>query len=215
MKISLAKLPWYAQIGAFVLLAFSGVGAFYYYYEGPLRSDMTARSTKLAVLRADISKGYATAKRLPEFRGQVAALEARLENLKSVLPDEKDAADLLRRLQTVAVQSNLTIKGFKPSPVVTKELHVEWPIALQLDGTYHNLATFFDRVGRFTRIINIRAVDIKGKDKPDPNSTIAATCVATTFVLLDKEALAKKAAATKPAAKPAAAKPDVPGKKAA
>jgi type IV pilus assembly protein PilO len=121
---------------------------------------------------------------------------------KAVLPDEKDAADLLRRLQTVATQSNLTIKGFRPAPVVTKQLHAEWPIALQLDGTYHNLATFFDRVGRFTRIINIRAVDVKGKDKPDSNSTITATCVATTFVLLDKEALAKKAAAAKPGASP-------------
>jgi type IV pilus assembly protein PilO len=215
MNISLAKLPWYAQMGAFVLLACSGVGAFYYYYEGPLRADMAARRTQLVALGADISKGYATAKRLPEFRAQVTGLEARLANLKAVLPDEKDAADLLRRLQTVATQSNLTIKGFKPSPVVTKQLHAEWPIALQLDGTYHNLATFFDRVGRFTRIINIRSVDIKGKDKPDPSSTITATCVATTFVLLDKEALAKKAATKPGAAKPGATKPAAPEKKAA
>ena len=33
MEISLTKLPWYAQIGAFVVLALAGVGAFYYYYE--------------------------------------------------------------------------------------------------------------------------------------------------------------------------------------
>jgi type IV pilus assembly protein PilO len=214
MNISLAKLPWYAQIGAFVLLAGSGVGAFFYYYEAPMRADMATRRAQLATLRADVTKGYATAKRLPEFRAQVTELEARLANLKSVLPEEKDAADLLRRLQTVATQSNLTIKGFKPSPVVTKQLHAEWPIALQLDGTYHNLATFFDRVGRFTRIINIRGVDVKGKDKPDPNSTITATCVATTFVLLDKEALAKTATKST-GTKPAAAKPAVPAKKAA
>jgi type IV pilus assembly protein PilO len=207
-------LPWYAQIGAFVLLAGSGVGAFFYYYEAPMRTDMATRRAQLATLRADVTKGYATAKRLPEFRAQVTELEARLANLKSVLPEEKDAADLLRRLQTVATQSNLTIKGFKPSPVVTKQLHAEWPIALQLDGTYHNLATFFDRVGRFTRIINIRGVDVKGKDKPDPNSTITATCVATTFVLLDKEALAKTATKST-GTKPAAAKPAVPAKKAA
>ena len=104
-----------------------------------------------------------------------------------MLPDEKDAADLLRRLQTVAVQSNLTIKGFKPSPPVNKPLHAEWPIALDLDGTYHNLATFFDRVGKFARIINISALDVSAKDKPEPNSTITASCVATTFVLFNKE----------------------------
>ncbi|OFW18075.1 MAG: hypothetical protein A3F69_02520 [Acidobacteria bacterium RIFCSPLOWO2_12_FULL_66_10] len=113
-------------------------------------------------------------------------LEGRLQNIRAVLPEEKDAADLLRRMQTVATQSNLEIKGFKPSPTVMKQLHAEWPITLQLEGTYHNLAIFFDRVGKFTRIVNITGLDVKANDKPEPNSTITATCVATTFVLLDK-----------------------------
>ena len=191
MDISLTKLPWYAQIGAFVALAVSGCAAFYYYIELPMRADMRARQSQLVALRGDISKGLATAKKLPEFRAQVTELESRLENLKAVLPDEKDASDLLRRMQTEAARSNLEIKGFKPSPTVTKQLHAEWPIALELEGTYHNLAVFFDRVGKFTRIVNISGLDVKGKDKPEPNATITATCVATTFVLLDKPAPAK------------------------
>ena len=81
-----------------------------------------------------------------------------------VLPEDKDAGDLLRRLQTVATQSNLQIKSFKPSATVTKQLHAEWPISLELEGTYHNLAIFFDRVGKFTRIVNITDVDIRGQD---------------------------------------------------
>ena len=200
MAISLAKSPWYTQIGAFVVLALAGVGAFYYYYEAPMRADVAVRQTQLLALRAEISKGYATAKRLPEFRSQVAELESRLDNLNEVLPSEKDAADLLRRLQTVAVQSNLTIKGFKPSAPVSKPLHAEWPIALELDGTYHNLATFFDRVGKFTRIITIGALEVKAKDKPEPGSTITATCVATTFVLVNKVKPAPGQAPGKPPA---------------
>jgi type IV pilus assembly protein PilO len=190
MDISLTKLPWHAQIGAFAILAGAGIGAFYYYYyyEQPTRADITSRQSQLQALKADIAKGYETAKRLPAFQAQVADLEGRLENLKSVLPAEKDAADLLRRLQTVATQSNLTIMSFKPAATVTKQLHAEWPITLQLEGTYHNLASFFDRVGKFTRIVNISGLDVKGKDKPEPNATITATCVATTFVLLDKPA---------------------------
>ena len=158
-------------------------------------------------MRADIAKGQATAGKLPEFRAQVDDLEGRLDESPRVLPEEKDAADLLRRMQTVATQSNLTIKSFKPAPVVMKQLHAEWPISLELDGTYHNLAIFFDRVGKFTRIVNITGLEVRGKDKPEPNSTITATCVATTFVLLDKprrpkpddEAEDKNAAARKPA----------------
>src|SRR5207247_7707703 len=113
-------------------------------------------------------------------------LENRLSSLQAVLLEEKDAADLLNRMQTVAAQSNLTIKSFKPGATITKQLHAEWPINLELDGTYHNLAMFFDRVGKFTRIVNISGLEVKGKDKPDANSTITASCVATTFVLPDK-----------------------------
>jgi len=76
--------------------------------------------------------------------------------------------------------------GFKPAPIVTKQVHAEWPINLELEGNYHNLATFFDRLGKFTRIVNISGLDVKGKDKPEANTTITATCIATTFVLLDK-----------------------------
>src|SRR3954451_10735773 len=203
MELTLTKLPWYAQIGAFVVLAVVGCGLFYYYYEEPVRVDIASRRTQLEALRADITKGLTTAKKLPEFRQQVGDLEARLANLKAILPEEKDAADLLNRMQTVAAQSNMTIKGFKPSPTVTKTLHAEWPITLELDGTYHNLAVFFDRVGKFTRIVNISGLDVKGKERPEANNTISATCIATTFVLLDKPTPAP----AKPGAAPAAAAP--------
>lgn len=194
MELSLTKLPWYAQVGAFVALAVAGCGIFYYYYEMPVQAAFKVRQQQLAGLRADITKGLTTAKKLPEFRAQVAELEARLENLRAVLPEEKDAADLLSRMQTVASQSSLTIKGFKPGATLTKPLHAEWPISLELDGTYHNLAMFFDRVSKFTRIVNVSGLDIKGKDRPTANATITATCIATTFVLLDKPAPAKPGA---------------------
>ena len=159
MKLSLGKLPWYAQVGAFVALAVIGCGVFYYYYEMPTRADMQARQTQLTSLRGDITKGLTTAKQLPTFRAQVTDLEGRLANLKAILPEEKDAADLLNRMQIVAAQSNMTIKGFKPAPIVTKQLHAEWPITLELEGTYHNLATFFDRVGKFTLKATFRPPD--------------------------------------------------------
>jgi type IV pilus assembly protein PilO len=202
MELTLTKLPWYAQIGAFVALAVVGCGLFYYYYEEPVRADMLSRQSQLTALRADITKGLTTAKKLPEFRQQVADLESRLVNLKAILPEEKDAADLLNRMQTVASLSNMTIKGFKPAPTVTKQLHAEWPITLELEGTYHNLAIFFDRVGKFTRIVNISGLDVKNRDKADSSSTITATCVATTFVLLEKPTPPKPGArgATPPAA---------------
>jgi type IV pilus assembly protein PilO len=191
MELSLTKLPWSAQIGAFVVLGGVAVGAFYQHYEKGARAELSSHQAQLESLRADIAKGLETANKLPEFRAQVDELESRLNNLRAVLPEEKDAGDLLRRLQTVATQSNLQIKSFKPAATVTRQLHAEWPISLELDGTYHNLAVFFDRVGKFTLIVNITGLDIQGKATPEPNANISARCVATTFVLLDQPTLPK------------------------
>ncbi|HNV04175.1 MAG TPA: type 4a pilus biogenesis protein PilO [Vicinamibacterales bacterium] len=212
MDLNLHKLPWYAQVGLFVALAVAGVAAFYYLYAMPADKALDAQRQRLATLRVDISRGMAIARQLPQFRAQVADLEGRLEGLKAILPDEKDFGELLRNLQTLAVQSNLSIRVFKPAPVVTQPLHAEWPINIELDGTYHNLGLFFERISRFPRIINVGNISVKGKDKPDQNTSISVACVATTFVLLDG---AQAPAAAKPAQaspSPAAAKPAAGGR---
>ena len=185
MDLKLGKLPWYGQVGLFVALALGGVAVFYYLYAVPAAAEMDTREQRLAALRADIAKGATTANRLNEFKQRVARQETELEDLKSRLPEQKDVADLLKNIQTLAAQSDLAIRGFKPAPSVTKQLHAEWPIALQLDGTYHRLGEFLDRVSKFPRIINISNISIRAKDKPESNSTITIDCVATTFVLLD------------------------------
>jgi type IV pilus assembly protein PilO len=97
----------------------------------------------------------------------------------------------------MATQSNLTIRGFTPQAVATRQMHAEWPIGLQLEGTYHNLGAFLERVSKFPRIINVNAIRIRAKDTPADGTTVTAECTATTFVLLE----------TKPAAPAAAAPP--------
>ena len=195
MDISLTKLPWWAQIGAFVRPGDRGRAA-------PSAGTIEMPGARRHGRAPDAIDGAEGRHHQgPGHREEAAGIPQRRSpsskrvsaSLKAVLPEEKDAADLLNRMQTVAAQSNLTIKSFKPGATVTKQLHAEWPITLELDGTYHNLAIFFDRVGKFTRIVNISGLNVKGKDKPEPESTITASCVATTFVLLDKPAPASLA----------------------
>ena len=199
LKFSLNSLPWRLQLGASAVISAACVGAFWYLYAVPARADIDDRTKALKKVQAEIGRGLKTARRLPEFRKEVAGLEAQLAGLRTQLPEEQDVADLLRRVQAMATESNLTIRGFTPQPVTRKDLHAEWPIALELDGTYHNLAAFFDRLGKFARIVNISNLDVKGKAKGDSRATINASCIATTFVLLDKPA-PKKGTAASPAA---------------
>ena len=183
-SLSLSKMQWQAQLGLFVALSLAGAGAFYYFYEMPRQETIATQSLELSNIRGRISKGQATARQLPEFRAQVTELEARLESLKPILPDERDAGDLLRRVQTLAVQSNLVIRGFRPQAISMKAMHAEWPISLQLEGNYHNLGLFLDRVSKFPRIINIGGLTLAQRASPTASATMTITCTATTFVLV-------------------------------
>jgi type IV pilus assembly protein PilO len=188
MNLSLSKLPWCAQIGAFVVVCAGAGFGFWYFYVSEVQADITLRQTRLTGLRADIARGVATARRLPEFQAQVEQLEQRLENLRQVLPEEKDVADILRRIQGLATQSNLTIQRFTPLAPVQQQLYAEIPYRLQAEGTYHNLGYFFERISKFPRIINVGEILIRPKTPGEAGVTILAECTATTFVLQEASA---------------------------
>ena len=181
--------------------------SFWNFYARDAQASIDQRRGQLAKLRQEIDRGLTTAKRLQEFRSQVTSLESQLERLRAVLPEEQDVADLLRRVQGMATQSNLAIRGFTPQTVSRKTLHAEWPIGLKLEGNYHDLGSFLERVSKFPRIINVGDIKIEARPNPADGSTITAECTAMTFVLLDQKEVAEAAAkaAAKPGAKPGAA----------
>ena len=188
MNLSLGKLPWYGQVGAFLALSLAAAALFWNFYAKPAQESIDVRTAQLTAIRAEINKGLTTARRLPEFRAQVTELEGQLERLRAVLPEEKDVGDLLRRIQAMATQSNLTIRGFTPQAVATRQMHAEWPIGLELEGNYHNLGLFLERVSKFPRIINVGGINITAKERPAGSATITAEATATTFVLVEQPA---------------------------
>lgn len=185
MAPSLSKLPWYGQIGAFVVVCGMAVYGFWNFYVVEAEADLALKQTQLTALNTDITKGVATASRLGEFQAEVTNLEHRLESLKNVLPEQKDVADILRRLQGLAVQSNLTLLRFTPAPQKQLPLYAEVPYRITAQGSFHNLGLFFDRVSKFPRIINVGDIAVTASPRQDPNFTIIADLTATTFVLQD------------------------------
>jgi type IV pilus assembly protein PilO len=206
-NLSLSKLPWYGQIGIFVVASLALVGAFWYLVESPRQIELDKKTKELSEIRGRVTSGQNMARQLPEFRKQVGALEMRLESLKPILPDERDVGDLLRRVQTLATQSNLQVRGFRPQAITTKEMHAEWPIALQLEGNYHNLGLFLDRVSKFPRIINIGNMQLSSKEVPSASSSMTIAATATTFVFVEPPAQVEQPAKGKGAKKAPAKAP--------
>jgi len=71
------------------------------------------------------------------------------------------------------------------APAQSAEYYQEWPINVDVEGTYHNLGMFFDRVGRLSRLVNVGNLKIKNQAQPRPSNTIQVSCVATTFVYVE------------------------------
>ena len=188
MEFSLSKLPWYAQIGAFVVVSALAVFGFWKFYVSEAQADIEVRQTRLTALRGDIARGVATARRLPQFQAEVTELERKLENLRAVLPEQKDVADILRRVQGLATQSSLNLQRFTPQEPKQETLYAAVPFKLRAEGSYHNLGQFFDRISKFPRIINIGEITIKARQNQEPNASIDAEFVATTFVLQEAKA---------------------------
>ena len=188
LNFSLSKLPWYGQIGVFLAVAGGAVGGFWHYYAKPAQAEIDTRTATLTQLRGDINRGLTTARRLPEFRKEVATLELQLERLRAVLPEERDVADLLNRINSMATQSNLKILGFIPAASTKKPLYTEWPNGLRLEGSYHDLGMFLERISKFPRIINVGDMRVRALEAQGVRATVTVEVTATTFVLAEQPA---------------------------
>jgi type IV pilus assembly protein PilO len=193
----LTKLPLAGQLGVSAVIAALICGGFYWFWYSDALETQKKHETRLAELQTQIRALEATANKLPEFQREVQALEARLETLKRILPPEKEMPDLMRRLQYLAAQSSLQIRKFNPAAPVQKEFFQEVPVNLDLEGTYHNLGAFLDRISRMSRLVNVGNLKIKAQSKPTINNTIEASAVATTYVYQDTAVAAATAAAQK------------------
>ena len=221
----LTKLPLVGQLGVSAVVAVLIGGLFYYFSWSDLVKQETDKSAEWTTLQSDIRNLEVTANKLQEFQREVALREAKLETLKRILPADKETPELMKKVNSLAVQSSLLIKKFTPGAVVNREFPIEavpgqkpgqpappapggkpataqneyyqeWPISVDVEGTYHNLGQFFDRVGRLSRLVNVGGLRIKNQATPKASNTIQVSCTATTFVYV--EAPAAGAAAARP-----------------
>jgi len=190
LQTGLEGKAWY--VGAIVGLVAAAVIFFlgHRFLLDPKNKELARKENRLEDLQAKINEGRVAQRQLPEFREEVRRLEVKLDKLLRILPARRNTPELLRRVKNLAEQGNLDVNRFRPQGFVDRDFYSEWPIAIDLQGSYHNLALLFDRISRISRIINIEDLKIKtaksGKSGGG-DQTISAVFKAKTFVYKEAE----------------------------
>lgn len=181
-RTGLEDKPWYVAAGLGIVLAILLYWGANLWLLKPRKEALAGQETRLAGLQSKIQEGRAAKLQLPRFREEVAELELELEKLLRILPARRNTPEILRRIRTLAEQGDFSLVRFTPGGFIDQDFYSEWPIAINLDGTYHNLALFFDRISRFSRVINIEGLRIQGQNRGNPDHTISASFSAKTFI---------------------------------
>jgi type IV pilus assembly protein PilO len=179
------RMKWYSQILVVAGVCAGLLGLLWYQLLSPIELEIATKETRVAELNQQVAKSLAQQKVFAQFKKDAAELQIKLDSLKSVLPLEKETDDLLRQVQASASSSGLAINRFGPRPLIDHEVYTEWPIDMEVVGTYHNLGAFLDKIRQLPRIVNISALRIGSRNSEGQASftnSVGATYTVTTFV---------------------------------
>jgi len=180
-----SKLQWYYQ-----LLIVGGVcglllGLVWYQYLSPIQVAIEGKRIELDSVKAQVAKSQQEERTFAKFKAESAALQEQLDKLKSVLPLEKETDQILRQVQSSASTSALRILRVVSRATIDHDVYTEWPIEMEIVGSFHNLGKYLDKIRLLPRIVNISNMKIQSRASNDPAgaaATVGATYTATTFV---------------------------------
>lgn len=169
---------------AYRVLIFVGtialLGALFIYFLYMPKADQIEKTNReIATLETRLRKAKIRARNLKKFEQEFAQVDAQFREALKLLPNEKEIPKLLRNITQLGSDSALEFRLFVPKKERTGDFYMEIPVSLEVSGTYHNVAVFFDKIGQMERIVNILNVSMK---PVKPRSTqLVTTCDAVTY----------------------------------
>ncbi|MBI4591403.1 MAG: type 4a pilus biogenesis protein PilO [Candidatus Rokubacteria bacterium] len=162
-----------------ILLGVLGAGG-YFLLLSPKMVEVNDLRGQRAAKQTELLQSRAVAASLVRFKQEAQTLRVRLEAAKERLPTEKEIPSLYRRISDLAFQVGLSVSLFQPKELVTKDVYQEVPISLSAEAGFHQLGTFFDRLSRLPRIVNL--VDMRAIGIERPTGTLRANLTLATYV---------------------------------
>jgi type IV pilus assembly protein PilO len=180
----LAKLPRAARFGAVLGLLLACAAGYYYTFYVDLHAEVAALRGQNEELQRKLTKVRVVSNNLAEFEQEVADLERELTLALRQLPNRKQFEDLLRDITTVGKKVGVQIKSIERSDEVKHGFYAEVPFKIELEGGFHGVAMFFEKVAKLRRIVNMGALDIDVSSEDEAGTTLRVRGQATTFRFL-------------------------------
>jgi len=189
------------QTAFLVMVALVFAAATFWYFALPKSVDRDNLHQQVIRLRAENDRNEAFKREQTEYLNRIAQLTQQLQTLQSIVPDESATDVFVRMVYETGTGTEVHIRTFIAQPLVSKDLYVEMPFRLHLDGTYYDLLRFFDRLVHEQRIVTVSNLALgppegggMGAYKISPQETVGANCLITTYYNQPQEASSAKRA---------------------
>jgi type IV pilus assembly protein PilO len=190
---SILKLSTSKKLLILVVVLCVITGAYFYSMFTPQKRELDAMKSELSKLVEELEKSRAIARDLEKYKAQVEQMNKELAVALTQLPTEKEIPEILKSISSLGKESQLEFTLFRPKPEDPQQYYAKVPIELSIVGSYHNTGTFFDRVSKQPRIINVvdfnmSKLNIKGRDE----ATVKVSCLLNTYRYVEKKSEPKK-----------------------
>lgn len=178
----------------------------------PRSEQITKLEGEYERISADLMKAKQTASRLPQVQAEFDVMTKRWDEAKVLLPTEKEMAELLTQVTVSGQRAGVDFLLFEPKPPTPRDIYVEHPVDVQVQGGYHDIGLFLSRVSNLPRIVNVNSIQMKnvpnpaGKEAPD---MVEANMSVSAYRLLTEEERARTQVPdqTSPAGRPGGVRP--------
>ncbi len=141
------------------LLIYAIIAAiFWFMLISPTKEEITVAEKRHATLIEERDENRDIAENRDRWERRVEQLNDELAKAIKELPNEREIPELLRRISSIGKKIGLEFLLFQPLPEVPREFYADVPVKLKIEGSFHEVATFFDRIGKLNRIVNIRNI---------------------------------------------------------
>jgi len=180
----IAKLPRGQRFVLFglvyVLVALIFVFTIYF----PTTTELADLDTNRANLERQKQQVEARVSNKEAFDDQLEALNKDLKNALKELPNDREIPGLLKGISTLGRKVGLDVRRFTPLPEARREYVAEVPVELEVEGTYHEVAMFFDRLAKMNRIVYVEDIEMGSAVERGGKVSLTVAGKAVTFRFL-------------------------------